>query len=189
MATVSQKSLVANKYILDIRLRLQTLHYSDAMMSAMASQLTSFTIVYLIDYSGAGSLLLSESIKMCRPLDTLLHLKYTIRFGIQMSNIFPMGITFSFWDILFGWNLWNFHSHSLWAIFVKIWCSCWGKISPHGHGWVKIHPADTAVGAKIPLTNPSPYPFCGEVQSTFPRVYIYRNKIWCNASILARSQP
>ena len=54
------------------------------------------------------SLLLSESVRMYRPLDTLFYLRYTPRLGIQMSNILLLGITFSFGATLFGWNLWNF---------------------------------------------------------------------------------
>ena len=45
---------------------------------------------------------LSESVGMCRPLDPLFHLRYTLWLGIQMSNILRLGITSSFWATLFG---------------------------------------------------------------------------------------
>ena len=54
-------------------------------------------------------------------------------------------------------------SHSLWVIYVKMWYSGWGKISPRGHScWVKIHLADTPVGVEIHPADPSPLPVLGQ---------------------------
>ena len=54
-----------------------------------------------------------KSIRMCHHLDPLFHLRYILRLGIQMSNILLLGITFSFWATLLGWNLCDYHHASL----------------------------------------------------------------------------
>ena len=58
----------------------------------------------------------SESVGMCRPLDPLFHLRYTLWLGLQMSNILLV------------------LSHSLWMIFVKfsnVICVCLTLRSTH----------------------------------------------------------
>ena len=54
------------------------------------------------------ALLLSESVRMYRPLDPLFHLRNTLWLGLQMSNILLLGIIVSFCATLFGLYLWNF---------------------------------------------------------------------------------
>ena len=107
------------------------------------------------DHDALHHALLSESVGMCRPLDT----PPLFTSGSDLKDT-PVGYHFI---IL---------SHSLWVIYVKFSYSTtllgsflWKFDTPVG---VKIHLADTPVGVKIPQRTPHPYPFRGKVPP--PRV-------------------
>ena len=81
--------------------------------------------VYLL-----GSLLLSESVRMSCLLDPLFHLRYALRYVKHTLvghyyHLEPLSLD-EICEIFIS-------SDYLLVIFVKIWYSRWGKISPHGY--------------------------------------------------------